>query len=766
MARGVPDEGIVGPEVSPEELPRHIVPRYTEGTTGPDFSQGLNAVGDALQKKYVADSATAAGNDLAAFREKVTAAHEVAKQKIGDGNPDGFTAGAMSDFDKAAEPIMEGAADNPVMRGMVTKGVQELREHLYADSLQFEGNAGVAYRTNSLTNNLQSQLPVVRAHPDLADSIGSTLHDQARGTGMTPEQLYPFMRNMDGQISLNAGLGRAESDPIGTWRQLHSGIVTDPSLARITEPTARAQVMESARHGMVSAYGDQALQSFQALGPAAGNQIFAQVDKLDVPPDVKDDIRTEIEKRHGQMIQQNQTAQGPAFLSVDRDSHLKDPPPGTEDRVMDLWRKNALSGPEAGSYLAEIANNRAKVATAAVDDGYLQKAWNGEALLDPTDKDMREAASDYFNRMVTKNSMPVGTPRWINFAAEFTKRMGIVPDMVEDFTIPALMNGHDAPTVMAAVEAIDRVREANPRSFAWFDQHKEATALADEISHLTQAGLPPGRAITLARANAAMPQVRREQLDKDLEAAKLTGPKDTALAGALESNMARIPGFRSPGTLWGTNAIAPPREMQTDYQNLVQQLYRQYGADLPRAQSDAAATLARVWKPTQMNGSWELTKYAPEAMYPGLTPQAIRDDVANKVAAEPHNFDTWDAATGKVVNTPVDPTGIHLVRTTDTDKSSGLKWGLVYVDPKTGAPDTIVNKDGSPYIYSLPVSSAAEFHASRAAAQARLEQGKLKELREANAKRAAELEAAAAGEPGSIAYDRKLLESLPPSSAP
>ena len=88
MARGDPGEDIYRPQVQPEDLPRKLTP---EDRGGPDIAQGVGQIGDVLQKKMAADTATWAGNTLADFRVAQAQKLEQMKAAAPAGDPGNFT---------------------------------------------------------------------------------------------------------------------------------------------------------------------------------------------------------------------------------------------------------------------------------------------------------------------------------------------------------------------------------------------------------------------------------------------------------------------------------------------------------------------------------------------------------------------------------------------------------------------------------------------------------------------------------------------------
>lgn len=245
MARGDPGEGGYTPQVMPEDLPRKITPRMEGSPVGPALEQ----LGDTMEKKYQSDSATWAGNQLADFRVQAVKSLEDMKAAAPAGDPGDFTQKYLAQFDKQSAPLAESAGNNPYARQMVQKGLGELRDSLTTHTLDWEAQQRVAFRTDSLGKNLESQLPLVTAHPELADQVGSTLMDQLNSSGLSPKDRLPFARHMDEQLTLAAVTGMEQQNPRGVIEGLKDPSTTTGPLARLTD-AQREAVREKANQSL------------------------------------------------------------------------------------------------------------------------------------------------------------------------------------------------------------------------------------------------------------------------------------------------------------------------------------------------------------------------------------------------------------------------------------------------------------------------------------------------------------------------------------
>lgn len=265
MARGQP-EGEQGytPEVSAEDFPRKMVPQIRQGPiTAEAFGTAANEIGKAAYGKFEADSAAFAGDQLADFRVKAIQNLQQMKDATPAGqDPGNFTEKWAAQFDKQAQPLVDNADINPIAHSMIAKGLTEMRDSLTQHVLGWESEQRVAYRTDSVLNNLKSQSAVVEAHPELAQSVGSTLADQVNSIGGDPRARLTLMRRMDEQLSEAAANGLSRQAPRGTLMALNDPEKAPPGYAPLAglndaqRETVRAKANEQLSKPVYSLLGN------------------------------------------------------------------------------------------------------------------------------------------------------------------------------------------------------------------------------------------------------------------------------------------------------------------------------------------------------------------------------------------------------------------------------------------------------------------------------------------------------------------------------
>lgn len=220
MARGAPGEAVYEPQVQPEDLPRKVIPHMS----GASFGSGITDIADILEKKYQADSATWAGNQLAQLNTQAVQSLQQAKDaQPANEDPAGFTDKFLKGFDEQAKPFAnsQAIAGNPYAQRMLSQGITDLRQKLQDHTLAWQSQQQVAYRENSFYDQVKSQSAVVEAFPELKGSVGSTLTDVANAIGGDPSKRLEHMRVMDSTLSLAAANGLTRGDPRGTLQALN-----------------------------------------------------------------------------------------------------------------------------------------------------------------------------------------------------------------------------------------------------------------------------------------------------------------------------------------------------------------------------------------------------------------------------------------------------------------------------------------------------------------------------------------------------------------
>jgi hypothetical protein len=730
MARGQPGEEVYTPQVTPEDLPRKIVPRMEQENVLGGFADAA----EATAKKFTADSATYAGDQLSQFRQQQVAALEQMKQQAPAGDPGNFTERYLQQFDKGAQTLAQGPAtqNNPIVRQMLERGVGQLRDTLADHTLEWEATQRKQYQLDSIQQNLDAQLPLVRAHPELAQQVGSTLNDQTQATILNPADKYKVMTNFDKALTREAALGKVDQNPGGVYQQLQMDSPTDPVIAAIRDPQVRQEVKDKATAGLVHQLAGAAVTQYQQ-SPEAGQAAFAAVDKLTLDKDpvenerLQQEVRASINQQRGELIQQNQQTHASDVIRLEESLKTGNVDPSRRGQIWGGYRSGWLTPEQTGSMLGEDSRINLAHATDGAGMALIDQAFAGKIVLDPKNPEQKLDANNWF--IDHTQNIPIGSEQYTNLAAEFAHRTGMVPDAVGAYTRAMLVGDTDPAKVMNAAEIVARMREAAPRAFEYLDDDHKLGAMADSITRLTTGGMDPTKAVQIARDNYAAGEGDKKRLGELWEQKRPLGAHDSALDSVLSSAVSGNPNLTQPGWIWGRNPLPHPPAMQADFETLTRQYFDHNGGDATAAEAAAARDIGTVWGITKMNGSPELVKYPPERMFrapdggPGLTSEDIRTDLAQTVANHPEAFQHWDEEKHTLVPFKVDPDKVQLVQSERTVLTHGVTWGLSYVGPD-GVAESLYGKDGKPLQFDLPVKREDYAAMRTQAVQERVKQAK------------------------------------------
>lgn len=683
MARGQPDEATYETRVSPEDLPRKVVPEMS----GANFGGALTNVANVLEDKYQKDSATWAGDQIAQARVKAVSQLEQAKASAPPGDQTGFTDKYLASFDKDNAPLIQSAQGNPWASRMITKGITDLRDTLQTHTVGWEAQQNVAYRTDSFQQNLKSQLPIVEAHPELADQVGSTLADQARAIGGGNEKVLPMLRQMHEQLSLAGANGMTRQNPQGMLDALASPENAPANVRGVIDGLSdpqREAVMAKAKGQVSSQFSNGIVDTYRNQGPAAGAAKLTALDKSDQPDDIKAQIRSDVEKGLGQWRAEARQTNAPAVMGLEERLASGHPNPSDTSAVLDLYHKGVYSPEQAGEMRGRIEKAQEKQVDDMANFNTAHAAYTNGQGLDPKDKDSRAGVAQVFDAL-TKNVQP-GTPEWINRAADISQKTGITPDSVVEWSRTALVSSKPEVAVQAA-NAIQRMQDASPRGTPYaLGDDKETLAQAKMINDSVRAGGDPATAVTNARRIAAMPDADKLRLDEIYNSNQHAFAKNTL--GALTNELKADPRLQVSGIIHNS-ALDIPASMAGQYEELRKNYFKLTNGNIQQTNDLAFADLKNTWGITNVNGQREYMQFAPEQMNPGLTTEYLRKDMETSAAGL----------------TP-DPSKVRLIATPDTFQSSGQHWGIGVPD-KFGAYSTLNDKRGIPIPYQLPTAAAA-----------------------------------------------------------
>jgi hypothetical protein len=679
MARGAPGEAVYEPQVQAEDLPRKHVPEMP----GTSFGSGITNIADVLEKKYQADSATWAGNQLADLRTQAVKSLQDAKdnQPI-DQDPAGFTDKFIKTFNEQSKPFANNPAiaGNPYAQKMITQGITDLRDKLTDHTLAWQSQQQVAYRENSFYTQVKANAAVVEAHPELLQSVGSTTKDVANAIGGDPSARLTHLRAADATLSEAAANGLARNDPAGMLSALNDPTKAPPNFKFALDGLSDAQretIRAKATTHIASGLSDGIVAAYRGGGPMAGAQAFASIDKMNVAPEIKAQARADVEKGVNQWHDEMRQTHAQDIIGIEERLASGKTDPNDRNVALSLFRSGAWTAPQTGEAIGRIEKAQEK----KVDDDaifkYAQESYQKGQALDPKDDHIRKAMDAVFT--VATNHVEPGSPEWINRAADIGAKTGVTPDSSIGWARTNLISGDPAAAAKAA-NAIQRITDANPRGAPFaLDDHTKA--MAKIINDATIAGTDQKTAVENARQITSMPDAMRTRLDEIYKQKQLASKSQGDLTNQLKDP---DNGFRAH--FWNGIPDVPP-QMVGQFEQLRQNYFKLTGGNVDQASKLATQDLKNTWGITNVNGTKEFMQFAPEAMNPGLTTEAVRADL--EASAKGHTDD---------------PSKVRLLMTADTYQSNGQRWGLGVPD-KFGAYSALTDSKGRVIPYQLPTAT-------------------------------------------------------------
>lgn len=227
--------------------------------------------------------------------------------------------------------------------------------------------------------------------------------------------------------------------------------------------------------------------------------------------------------------------------------------------------------------------------------------------LDPTDKNNQAATDNYFNSQVAPN-FNINNGESLGQLATLTTRTGIIPTQIKSM-MNAGATSRDPAVVVPMAKLYGQIFDNNPAAATGVDSG--TMAFYTKVYSYDRAGVPADKAVDMAYNLVYQQDERTKQMvntklrDKDFIVAR---------DKAAQSNINTI----SPGWFSGPDAQKPGTSNQLymrDYQTIYDANFAQTGGDAQQAEAMTNAQIKSVWGVSSINGSKEVMKYAPEAIY-------------------------------------------------------------------------------------------------------------------------------------------------------
>lgn len=679
MARGggaVPI-GEVEPDVPVQEGMRRIIPTARPSETGSAFGA---LAGEAIAAKDHIDR-----TDAASYVSQAAASLRVkAEQHLLDNqqkSPDditkagGLTPAVMTDFKASADGAIKDAP-NSLAASLMRNSANSIGADLQIRTMKTDAANRIAQRSDAAQNAINMTASAVELNPDSWKDAGAEQLHAIQNMGLPDEEVTRLSRKADDDLSLAAGRGYAKQNP-------------QAALARINDPKdplfsgmslqARAFVEAHAKDQLSNNQSDGIVAAYRNGGPAAGAKALTAIDTADLPDDVKDEVRQKAAAGVAQYHNEARQNNAQSIMGLEERLGTGKTQPNDAGLVLSLYNKGVYSPAEAGELRGRILKSQVK----QVDDDsmfkYVKEAYQNGQALDPKDESIKKNIDAVFVDQ-TGGKVPAGSPEWINRGADIAAKTGVTPTSVINWARTNLVSG-DVQSAANAAQAIQRQQDANPRGigFALDDKTK---AMARGINDAVTAGTPLAQAVENQRKISALPDADAKRLDEIYKKNQLAQKSEGDLKTQLKDT---DNGFRAH--FWNGIPDVPP-QMTGQFEELRQNYFRLTNGNVDQSNKLATADLKNTWGITQVNGKKEFMQFAPEAMNPGLTTQAVRQDLEDTIKGE-----------------TADPTKAQLISIPETFHSEGQKWGIG-VPGKFGNYDVIRNPDGQPKQYQLPTATA------------------------------------------------------------
>ncbi|MCU7931433.1 MAG: hypothetical protein KZQ90_11580 [Candidatus Thiodiazotropha sp. (ex Codakia rugifera)] len=382
----------------------------------------------------------------------------------------------------------------------------------------------------------------------------------------------------------------------------------DPRLIRQSISTGLAEVSETAqRKGWSPVERDLRRQAFTTKLHSAVIEHLAGND-LDVALEYYQENINEIDPTSRTKLEaQFQEIEDRALEKVASDLELSVySGEATVPEVDAAFEEEVISGAKRTQLIKEINKQ--------VDEAAAGK--NRETLitsglpLDPKNKDHRLAVDEAFTRL--GGSSPV--------ALSLAKQTGLLPKQVQSIFRSTARTG-TGPKVDQVLELYSAVDDQIP--LVLDDMSDKDVAVLDNASELVRGGLMTQEALEISRTQANLPESERKVIK---ERYKEEAAKDTTwLQDTLNSD-------DHYDTEIFSGAPTPPASMTADYERLAESFYTHTGGDIDRARELAWKILKRSWNRSDINGTGELMRYAPEFDL-GVSTKVLRKDLDTQLEA-------------------------------------------------------------------------------------------------------------------------------------
>lgn len=525
------------------------------------------------------------------------------------GAPD-FTPNLLTDFDKSASETVAAGQTQQSSR-YIKDRLTEFRGQLEGKSLVFEAKSRVEHKDQQLTQALDLRRAAVQMDPSTFPDRLAEMRAEIDASGLDGNAREAKYVGAQQALALDAALGQAASDPVGTLAALKQGPGSDKAPMQIRLLTAKGrEAVEAAANGaIVNGVATKVLATYTAGGPDAGSRALALLPKSGLSPDAQRDVYQKVQSDLNLLRNQRQDAHGDDLAEVYEAISKGTAGLPELGKVEAMWRDNALTPTERASLIGRIEGAHVQGAGDAAAALALRVAAAGGLPLYPGNSEHVKALASAFGE--DSKAMETGSPQFQNLAVAYATRFRMLPEQAKEWA-GAAIRSPNAKIAGPAAQFVGAVQAGAPDAQSTFDAPTKA--YAGMVSRMIDSGTSEKDAVETARkimfeTKPEIVEHRKAEYSNGTHALVLTNN------GALNEFIDRD--FDTAFSLQPvpTEALSVDFDTQTD-------LYYQKTGDIGLARDLAWKDLRRVYGVSEVNGEKRVMPMPPEQF--GVKPEEIR----------------------------------------------------------------------------------------------------------------------------------------------
>lgn len=335
---------------------------------------------------------------------------------------------------------------------------------------------------------------------------------------------------------------------------------------------------------------------------------------------------------------------------------------------------------EAGSLTPQEYNSLSRMQNQQLKkeaDKVFSNSFIGESLrrnipLNPSDKKTKEAVDSYYKEIIIPQMEGVEREEAVMAELSFINDVGIVPKTIIDQVSASIATGSSEVKADAA-KFITSLGFSNPRLSNAFS--KTDLAMAEKIStNVNSMSVEDA----VKAAEVAVLEKKTEQYKTKLSRFNADRPEfdDARFTDSFFEFFDGLPDTVPPG-------------MEDQFVDLIKSYNVDLEVPLDTAEKLAYQTLLKEWTVTDINGTEEYMRFAPEAVYgsPEMGSEWIKDQLRKDV--------------GTIRGKEIDEDEDFLFSPVPTTfgSSGGVKYYIYQIDPTTGFEEVIKDTQGVPMLW-------------------------------------------------------------------